>query len=414
MGNSGAKVKWPQLNSVARCISHIALHHGKTLILADKKRAVLKRGFAMPQNAKELNVLVLQGGGALGAYQAGAYEALAEAGFMPDWVAGISIGAINGALIAGNRPENRVPRLRQFWEKVSSGLQGKIPAFEDYLRPFFNETSANLAATFGVPGFFTPRFPSAYFQPTGSMEAISLYDTSPLAETLRELVEFPHPPASGPRLSVGAVDIELGNFKYFDSTEMPLGLEHIMASGALPPAFAPVKIEEKYYWDGGLVSNTPVDYVMEFSGVKQDMCIFQVDVFRATGNVPKTLGDVAEREKDIRFSSRTRFNSDHIQKMQDMANAAARLAKKLPPELRDDPDAALLREWGSPAHVTLAHLIRRDNGADLGSKDYEFSRLSVEQNWKTGHDNVKNGLRRKEWRERDRKSPGVKVFDLTK
>jgi NTE family protein len=368
----------------------------------------------MPKSAKELNILVLQGGGALGAYQAGAYEALAEAGFLPDWVAGISIGAINGAIIAGNPPEDRVAKLKQFWEKVSSGLQGTIPAFEEYVRPFFNETSANLAASFGVPGFFTPRFPSACFQSKGTMEAISLYDTSPLAQTLKELVNFEYLKEGGPRLSVGAVDVAMGNFKYFDSTKDKLGVKHVMASGALPTAFAPVEIDKRFYWDGGIVSNTPIDYVMEYDGPRQDMCIFQVDVFRARGKMPKTLGEVTEREKDIRFSSRTRFNSDHIQKMQDMSNAAARLAKKLPPELRDDPDAKLLQEWGRQAKITLAHLIRHDTGTDSGSKDYEFSRLSVEEHWASGRENVRRGLRSKAWKERDMKRGGVQVFDLTK
>lgn len=368
----------------------------------------------MANSGRELNVLVLQGGGALGAYQAGAYEALAESGFEPDWVAGISIGAVNGAIIAGNRPEDRVAKLRQFWDRVSSGLQGTLPVFEAALRPFFNETSANLTTAFGVPGFFNPRIPPAYFQPKGSIAAISHYDTSPLAQTLAELTDFTLQRANGTRLSVGAVDIELGNFKYFDSAEEPLGIEHIMASGALPPAFAPVTIKGRHYWDGGIVSNTPVDYVMEYAGSMRDMCIFQVDVFRARGQLPQTLGDVTEREKDIRFSSRTRFNSDHIKKMQDMASAAARLANKLPPELRDDPDARLLQSWACQAHVTLAHLIRHDTGKDSGSKDYEFSRLSIDEHWNAGRDNVRRGLRRKDWRERDGKAPGVQVFDLTK
>lgn len=368
----------------------------------------------MSKPPKELNILVLQGGGALGAYQAGAYEALAEAGFMPDWVAGISIGAINGAIIAGNKPEDRVTRLKQFWEKVSSGLQGTLPAFEDYFRPFFNETSANLAASFGVPGFFSPRFPSSYFQPKGTLEAISLYDTTPLIGTLTELVNFDYLKDNGPRLSVGAVDIVSGNFEYFDSTKRELGVKHIMASGALPPAFAPVEIDNRHYWDGGIVSNTPIDYVMEYDGAQQDMCIFQVDVFRAKGALPKTLGEVTEREKDIRFSSRTRFNSDHVKKMQEMSNAAARLAAKLPPDLRDDPDAKMLQEWGCQAKVTLAHLIRHDTGIDSGTKDYEFSRLSVEEHWTTGRENVRRGLTSKAWKERDMTRTGVQVFDLTK
>jgi NTE family protein len=375
-----------------------------------------RAGSIMPNSTKELNILVLQGGGALGAYQAGAYEALAEAGFMPDWVAGISIGAINGAIIAGNMPEDRVIRLKQFWEKVSSGLQGTIPAFDEYLRPFFNETSANLAASFGVPGFFSPRFPSPYFQAKGTPEAISLYDTKPLAATLSDLVNFDYMKHDGPRLSVGAVDVAAGNFKYFESRrDHDFGVNHIMASGALPPAFAPVEIGGKFYWDGGIVSNTPIDYVMEHEGTKkEDMCIFQVDVFRARGALPKTLAEVTEREKDIRFSSRTRFNSDHVKKMHEMSGAAMRLYAKLPPELRSDPDAMKLQEWGSPANVTIAQVIRHDTGIDSGSKDYEFSRLSVEEHWALGRENVQRGLKSKAWRERDWKLPGVQVFDLTK
>ncbi|MGL4489436.1 MAG: patatin-like phospholipase family protein [Rhizobiaceae bacterium] len=368
----------------------------------------------MAKNSEELNVLVLQGGGALGAYQAGAYEALAEEGFMPDWVAGISIGAINGALISGNKPEERVTKLRAFWEKVSSGLQGKIPAFEAFVRPYFNEASASLAASFGIPGFFVPRFPSPYFQPKGTSEAISLYDTSPLSRTLEELVDFEYLQENGPRLSVGAVDVKLGNFKYFDSAKQKIGPKHIMASGALPPAFAPVEVDGNFYWDGGIVSNTPIDYVMEYDGARRDMCIFQVDVFRARGEIPRTLGEVTEREKDIRYSSRTRFNSDYIKKMQEMSNAAARLAAKLPPELCDDPDAKLLQSWGAQANITIAHLIRHDTGVDSGTKDYEFSRLSIEEHWNTGRENTLKGLKSKAWVEREMSGAGVRVFDLNR
>jgi NTE family protein len=368
----------------------------------------------MPNPSGELNVLVLQGGGALGAYQACAYEALHETGFMPDWIAGISIGAINGALIAGNRPEERVAKLRQFWEKVSSGLQGTIPAFEEFWRPWFNETSAGIAASLGVPGFFSPRYSLPFLQAPGSAEAVSLYNTEPLAQTLEDLVDFELLKSHGPRLSVGAVDIEIGNFKYFDSSKDDMTANHILASGALPPSFPPVQIDGRHYWDGGLVSNTPIDYVMEYDGARQDMCIFQVDVFRARGTLPQTIGDVAERDKDIRYSSRTRFNSDHVKQMQTMRNAASRLMGKLPKSLQDDPDAELLRGWGCAAQVTIAQIIRHDSGVDSGSKDYEFSRLSIEEHWEAGHDNAKRGLRSKAWRDRDCRLPGVQVFDLTK
>jgi NTE family protein len=369
---------------------------------------------AMPKSRDEMNVLVLQGGGALGAYQAGAYEALAEAGYLPDWVAGISIGAINGAIIAGNPPEMRVEKLRSFWETVSSGLQGTLPFFEDYLRSYFNEASANLAASFGIPGFFSPRIPSPYFQPPGSTSALSLYDTAPLTRTLTELVDFKYLNNGGPRLSVGAVEIIEGNFDYFDSRKRVIGVEHIMASGALPPAFAPVEIDGRHFWDGGIVSNTPIDYVLEFEGADEDMCIFQVDVFRAKGSLPRTMGDVAEREKDIRYSSRTRFNSDHVKMMHDLGKATKRLMDKLPEKLRNDPDAKALAKLACQENVTLAHIIRHDSGSDSGSKDYEFSRLTVMEHWETGRADVERGLKKKSWRERDRKLSGIQVFDLTK
>jgi NTE family protein len=369
---------------------------------------------AMPKSQDEMNVLVLQGGGALGAYQAGAYEALAEAGYLPDWVAGISIGAINGSIIAGNPPEMRVEKLRSFWETVSSGLQGTLPFFEDYLRSYFNEASANLAASFGIPGFFSPRIPSPYFQPPGSTSALSLYDTAPLTRTLTELVDFKYLNNEGPRLSVGAVEIIEGNFDYFDSRKRVIGIEHIMASGALPPAFAPVEIDGRHYWDGGIVSNTPIDYVLEFEGADEDMCIFQVDVFRAKGSLPRTMGDVAEREKDIRYSSRTRFNSDHVKMMHDLGKATKRLMDKLPEKLRNDPDAKALAKLACQENVTLAHIIRHDSGSDSGSKDYEFSRLTVMEHWETGRADVERGLKKKSWRERDRKLSGIQVFDLTK
>ncbi len=218
-----------------------------------------------------------------------------------------------------------------------------------------------------------------------------------------------------PRLSVGAVEIKTGNFKYFDSSERPLDARHIMASGALPPAFAPVEIDGRHYWDGGIVSNTPIDYVMEYAHPGEDMCVFQVDVFPARGNLPRTLSEVSEREKDIRFSSRTRFNSDHIEMKQSISNAIARLETRLPDDLKNDPDFAELRSWAcKSANVTIAHLIRRDTGYDTGSKDYEFSRLSVEEHWETGRNNVRKGLKSKFWTGRSLMPNGVQVIDLTK
>src|ERR1700678_500075 len=261
--------------------------------------------------AKAQRVLVLQGGGALGSYQAGAYQALCHCDFEPDWVAGISIGAINAALIAGNEPAKRVERLKEFWQTVSSAAPWvAIPVTKgDRERSLYNETSAALVATFGSPGFFTPRVPPAPLWPKGSPQAQSYYDTAPLRKTLERLVDFDRINDLKCRLSVGAVGLPSGNFKYFDNVEFNklgkrFGPEHIMASGALPPGFPSIVIDGEHYWDGGIASNTPLDYVLDMETVK-DLLIFQVDLFSARGPLPQTMLEAAEREKDILFSRRT-------------------------------------------------------------------------------------------------------------
>src|SRR5262245_45148008 len=242
--------------------------------------------------APEKTVLVLQGGGALGAYQGGAYEALAAADQRPDWIAGISIGAVNAALIAGNPPGRCVRKLREFWERVSSRLTIPPIATDDTSRKIFNETSAAFVASVGAPGFFGPRFPPAFVMPPGSAEAISFYDTSPLKATLEELVDFDRLNSGEVRVSVGAVQVRTGNMKYFDTAHGDvIRAEHIMASGALPPGFPPVVIDGQEYWDGGLVSNTPLQYVLDGSEHRDDMVVFQIDLFPRKGPMPEPLFD---------------------------------------------------------------------------------------------------------------------------
>ena len=362
----------------------------------------------------EKRVLVLQGGGALGAYQAGAYEALAAAGHEPEWVAGISIGAVNAALIAGNKPENRVKRLRDFWEKVSSGLQGSsfLPGYQG--RSLFNETSSWLATLFGVPGFFTPRFPPPIFAMPATDAALSFYDTAPLRATLTELIDFDRLNKDGIRVSVGAVNVESGNIRFFDTLKDKLNADHIMASGALPPGFPPVVIDGQSYWDGGLVSNTPLQYVIDEAHSEKNLCIFQVDLFPARGAIPKTILEAAEREKEIRFSSRTRLNTTAAQNTQRLNKAAQRLIAKLPDSMRDDPDAKILMENKCEAAVTVMHLINRPTDLDSQSKDYEFSRLSVEEHWEAGRKDVEHSLAHPDWRSRKTPHHGMKTFDLTR
>ena len=363
--------------------------------------------------AGEMPVLVFQGGGALGSYQAGVYQALAAAGIEPEWVAGISIGAINAAIIAGNRPEDRVERLRTFWEGISSWLPATPLPENDWARMMANRLSAGSVIMTGVPGFFAPRVPPALWNPPGTTQAISYYDTSPLKKTLLELVDFDllnddH----GIRLSLGAVDVETGNFAYFDSAKEQIEPEHIMASGALPPGFPPVEIGGRLYWDGGLVSNTPLQYVLD-DYPRTDMCIFQVDLFSARGPRPETMLDVAEREKDIRYSSRTRLNTDAFMRFQEMRRCAHRLLNKLPPELADDPDVQRLQELRCDAAITVVHLINKRTAYQSQSKDYEFSRRTMVEHWGAGEADVAHTFFHKEWFERDKPATGVQVFDLS-
>src|SRR3954462_11290251 len=296
--------------------------------------------------AKAQRVLVLQGGGALGSYQAGAFQALCRSGFEPEWVAGISIGAINSAIIAGNDANKRVDRLKEFWDMVSSPVSWNPITPGERARSLFNETSAALIATFGVPGFFTPRIPPAPLWPPGSPQAESYYDTAPLKKTLERLVDFDRINDLKTRLSVGAVGVTSGNFKYFDNFEFrklgkKIGPEHIMASGALPPGFPSVIIDGEHYWDGGIASNTPLDYVLD-AEVERDLLIFQVDLFSARGDLPTSLLEAAEREKDIRFSSRTRMSTDKNKQVHNARKALRELLEKLPDDLKKDPSVEVL------------------------------------------------------------------------
>ena len=363
----------------------------------------------------EKTVLVLQGGGALGAYQAGAYEALCEAGHAPSWVAGISIGSVNAAIIAGNAPEKRAERLREFWDRVSSWLLGRPLANDDNSRRIFNETSAALAATGGVPGFFEPRVPPAVLMPQGTPEAISVYDTSPLRATLLELVDFDLLNSGPVRVSLGAVQVKTGNMKYFDTARgHTIGPEHVMASGALPPGFPPIEIDDQLYWDGGLVSNTPLQFVLEKSGPREDMVIFQIDLFSAKGPVPQNLFEIAQREKEIRYSSRTRLNTDIFCELQAIRRAVRHLRPTLSEQLASNADWQLLDRLSCDAAITIVQLIHRRAAYWTQSNDYEFSRFTMEEHWTSGRADVERTLNHPEWKSRTRPEEGVKVLDLTR
>jgi NTE family protein len=362
--------------------------------------------------------LVLQGGGALGAYQAGVYEALVEGGIHPNWIAGISIGAINAAIIAGNPPNSRIDRLRAFWTQTTrdgpwSWLSN--PSFGiakgDNARSLLNKMSAGFALASGARDFFAVRPVTPWLQPPGMIEATSFYDTSPLKRTLERLVDFDLLNAGTTRLSVGAVNVRTGNFLCFDNTTHTIGPEHVLASGALPPGFPAVEIEGEHYWDGGLVSNTPLQWVVD-AEPRRDTLAFQVDLWNARGEFPRSMFEVMTREKEIRFSSRTRAGTDQFKQIQKLRHALAGLLEKLPEDLKRGPEARLLGSVADRTVYNIVHLIYRAKAYEGHSKDYEFSRLSMEEHWRAGYRDAQRTLRHSEVLERPTSREGVLTFDL--
>ena len=339
-----------------------------------------RRAKAMP--VPDCVALVLQGGGALGSYQAGVIEGLSASEIEIDWVAGISIGAVNAAIVAGNPPERRVARLRAFWDGLTSALPS-FPIFpNDQWREVLHEWSAGMVLAGGVPGFFTPRMLPPSFATPGTVGALSYYDSTPLRKTLDDLIDWDLVNAGPVRLSVGAVDVESGNFRYFDTTTDRIDARHIMASGALPPGLPPVEIDGRWWWDGGLVSNTPLSHVLDHQYAP--LLAFQVDLFSATSEPPKTIMDVMAREKEIRFSSRTRQISDQVMKLRREREAINKVLAKLPDALRNDTDVAALTAMAAEQPVSLVQLIYRANAWEGGSRDFEFSARTMQEHWLSG------------------------------
>lgn len=380
-------------------------------------RSRLKTHVDLSRSSFECVALLLQGGGALGAYQAGVYEALAEAGLHPDWVAGISIGAINSAVIAGNPPEARVDRLREFWETITKppvrAWNGHLQALAngDTAREFLNQISAGLALVAGAPQFFAPRLPSPWLVPAGALAATSYYDTRGLKGTLERLIDFDRVNASSTRLSIGAVNVGTGNLVYFDTTTHTIRPEHIMASGALPPGFPAVEIDGQWYWDGGLVSNTPLQWVVD-SEPSRDTLAFQVDLWSAGGEFPRNLAEVETRRKEIAFSSRTRAGTSSFERTRNFRRAARGLIDQLPDALKSSPEAEFLRSMGCDKVYNIVHLIYRARNYEGQSKDYEFSRASMQDHWRAGYHDAMRTLRHPEVMERPCTPSGVFTFDL--
>ena len=365
----------------------------------------------------ECIALLLQGGGALGSYQAGVYAALAEAELQPDWVAGISIGAINGALIAGNAPERRVEQLKTFWEKITAtpfGLDGWLAPLSqgsDALRDCMNQASATLAMVGGAPGFFTPRVMAPWLVPPGAAGATSYYETGKLRSTLESLIDFDRINSGAVRFTVGAVNVRSGNLVCFDTQTHRIGPEHVMASGALPPGFPAVEIEGEHYWDGGLVSNTPLEWIVD-NVPRQDTLAFQVDLWSARGDFPRDLAEVETRRKEIVYSSRTRASTSSFKRMQRMRHAAAKLNSDMPDHVRNSAEMEVLQPMLEDKAYNIIQLIYRAKTYEGHSKDYEFSRRSMEEHWRAGYHDAIRTLRHPEVLRRPKTPDGVFTFDL--
>jgi len=361
-------------------------------------------------------VLLMQGGGALGAYQAGVYQALAEADLHPDWVAGISIGAINSALIAGNPPEQRVARLREFWETVSASPLGipNLTGLElrgDLSLQLINQAQAMNVLMFGANDFFVPRVPPPLLWRPGSPEKASYYDNTPLWGTLGRLVDFDRINRGNMRFSVGAVDVRSGNFTYFDTTTHTIRVEHVVASGSLPPGFAATNVDGQFYWDGGLISNTPLQWVLE-SRPRRDTLAFQIDLWNARGALPEDMIEVEVRHKEIVYSSRNRAATDQYKRAQRVRIALARLLSQLPPELRDSDDVKQLSEVANNKVCNIVHLIYRAKKYEGIAKDFEFSRRTMEEHWSAGYHNARKTLANPKVLQLPDREEGVCTFDI--
>jgi NTE family protein len=340
--------------------------------------------------------LVLQGGGALGAYQAGVYQALHEAGLEPDWVVGVSIGAVNSAIIAGNPREKRLERLEEFWTTITAQDPFTVWPDGDAPRKMRNGMAAMNAMLFGQPGFFKPNSQNAWLAQRGAKTATAFYDTSPLHKTLERLVDFDLLNSGVTRFAVGAVNVETANFAYFDNADIAITAEHVMASGALPPALPMVRIGKEYYWDGGLVSNTPLLHLLENCG-SQNTLVFQVDLFSSRGDIPRDMPEVLSRQKDIQYSSRTRMMTDHYLRVHRLQQALRDAYDLIPDDKLSPQQRKQKADLQHLPAINIMQLIYRQKAYEGDAKDYEFSRLSMKDHWRSGYFDTRNTLYHKDW-----------------
>jgi NTE family protein len=355
--------------------------------------------------------LVLQGGGALGAYQAGVYQALHEANIEPDWVCGVSIGAINSAIIAGNRPDHRLEKLRIFWDRITSRKIWHYTPDGDVYRQARNFASSFMTSTLGQPGFFSPHPVNPWLSAAGAKTATSYYDTEPLRRTLLELVDFDLINEKKIRFAVGAVNVLSGNFIYFDNAHDEIMPEHVMASGALPPALPMVRVGTDHFWDGGIVSNTPLQHLLDQDDALNSL-VFQVDLFSARGMLPRDIQDVMARHKDIMYSSRTRYNTDVYRKTHDLKVRLYKALSKVPEDRLSDEERRLRDRMSSLPDIAILQLIYQQKAYEGDAKDHEFSGTSMREHWTSGLEDTKRTLKRREWISMPDEGMGLVVHDV--
>lgn len=363
----------------------------------------------MPDYSGQI-ALVLQGGGALGAYQVGVYEALHEAGIEPDWVVGTSIGAINGAIIAGNPPERRMERLERFWRMVRSdqvaSVWGLWPAVAGAV------AHANIMLS-GVEGFFSPNADAAWgvHVPLG-VERAAFYSTAPLLETLAELVDLGCLNTHRTRLTLGAVNVRTSEMHYFDSRDMAVELKHVLASGALPPAFPAVRIDGDPYWDGGIYSNTPVEVILD-DKPRRDSLIFAANVWHSSGPEPETIWQVLARQKDIQYASRAASHVRRQQQIHRMRHIIRELKQHISAERCSDPEVARMLDYGC---ATVMHLVPlhapRLQGEDH-TKDIDFTAAGIDARRKAGYADTRRALDEQPWAHCADTTDGVIIHGAT-
>jgi len=387
-------------------------HHTEAMGLINKPEP--KKCTARKQHYDRI-ACVFQGGGALGAYQVGAYRALQENGYTPNYLAGVSIGGINCAIIAGNTREKHLEKLHEFWDMITPTLLTDMFIDDytsfDFTHHLHNRMGAMRALMCGLDGFFKPRFPTPGPFSEDTPDNLSYYDTSELKTSLENLIDFDMINDKKVTLCLGAVNVVSGEMIFFNNQKMIITPEHVMASGALPPGFPAIKIGDDYFWDGGIYANTPLVTVMDALPELDTLC-FVVDCFRLQGKLPKNMDQMEERQKDIRYASHSRRLTNIYASRQNLQLAIEHLGKKLPPELRDDPEIQEILALGHAKRFSVVHVIYEGTPYSHSFKDYNFVRSAVDHRMKTGYENTLNILKNREWEKQCDKTMACSIYGV--